>query len=421
MKRDTKGRPSQHGSTGLRYLADGKPYRALPLLASKLRRNRGYDNLVNYASALRNCGNIDAAIATLEECLTIDSKRPEAWNNLGQCYTDAGKFEQCLYYFQTSLQCLDRMGRVPSAAPGALLSFAHAMMRLGQFEYIWPIWEAARLGQSWHPFPNLEPWRGEPDVKLLVLPEGGFGDGFNFLRWIPAAKQRVKSVAVLVWDQMLDYTKRQFPDLDILPMSHQFQYGDLQRFSHCTPMLSLPGLCGMKEWTDIPAPLDWTPPPTPHGLCSNVAGFCWAAEENGVTRKVRSLDKRAASAVSRHLESKGFKACSLTPTGKQLYRQKPAWKPRRIIHDESWFESWQSSAARVLALSLVVTVDTAVAHLAGSLGVKTLILLPMRSDWKWGSEGVKTPWYGEHVTLFRNPHHAEWDGEAIAQAIDSIL
>ena len=63
-------------------------------------------------------------------------------------------------------------------------------------------------------------------------------------------------------------------------------------------------------------------------------------------------------------------------------------------------DDWEATACAVEMLDGVISVDTAVAHLAGSLGVPTLLLLPEPCDWRWGLEGERTPWYSS-VRLLR--------------------
>ena len=399
-------------------LANGKERQALTVLRREAKKAPTYGNLINVAAALRACGEIDAAVAELQRALTIDETRAEVWNNLGQCYTDLGKFDQAPGLFQRALQCHEKQGIPIDAATETLLAFAYSMMRLGQFEYIWPVWEAARLGRSWHPFPNLPVWRGEPGARLLVCPEGGFGDGFNFLRWVPYLHNRVKDCTVMVWDQLFEYV-RPFA-WDVLPMSHSFQYGDLAKFTHCTSLLSLPGLCGMKSWGDVPPPLDWTPRATLVHPPLDWIGYCWAAEENGVTRKVRSLDQQAANRVGQALAKKCERVVSLVPMGKELYRERKAWVPKGVFQDDLLLADWEETARTILKCRLVVTVDTAVFWLAQALGVRTLLLLPMRSDWKFQLPNQPFAWGGNNVVMFRNSHPVTWDVVGIIEVLKSM-
>ena len=395
------------------------PRRQLAALRSQAKKAPTYGNLVNLACALRACGEIDSAIGDLKRALAIEQNRAEAWNNLGQCATDLGQFDKAPGLFQRALQCHEKAGVPIDASTESLLAFAYSMMRLGQFEYIWPVWEAARFGRSWHPFPNLPVWRGEPGARLLVCPEGGFGDGFNFLRWVP--KLPATSTTILVWDSLHEFTQTVLPyNNAVIPMKHAFASEELARYTHCTSMLSLPGLCGMKSWADIPAPLDWTPQAHIVHPPLDWIGYCWGAEENGVTRKIRSLDNQAANRIGQALARKCEKVVSLVPAGKSLYRPRSEFVPKGVTQDEALLSDWEETARTILKCRLVTTVDTAVFWLAQSLGVRTLLLLPLRSDWKWGLPNQPFVWGGNNVVMFRNTNPVTWDVAGILEVLKSM-
>jgi hypothetical protein len=406
--------------TGIEYLQKFEPRKALPILRKALKREPSFANLINLAAAERGCGLILEARETLTRALGMNDKSPEVWNNLGQVATDLGMFKDAPQIFQKCLELMEARGTPPHLAGEPLLAFAYSMMRLGHFEPIWPVWETARLNHSWWPFQGLHPWQGEPDARLLILPEGGFGDGFNFLRWVPLLK--VRSATVLVWDAMFEYTKhtlgRILPFLEILPLSHAFQYSDLRKFTHCAPYLSL--MRGMKTWSDIPAPLTWEPR-SKRGPTEDWIGFCWRAEENGVMRKIRSLDDPAADKIAKHLSFTCERVVSLCPQGKELHRKGDFRTPRGVTQDDAMLDSWEPAALTITRCRLVITVDTAVFHLAGSLGVPTLCILPLRSDWKFGvGPSEATEFYGSNVKLVRNDKPAEWNLQKILEAIDKM-
>ena len=394
------------------------PRRQLAALRKEAKKVPTYANLVNLAVALRACGEIEAATGELKRALAIENTRAEAWNNLGQCVTDLGQFDQAPGLFQRALQCHEQAGVPIGSTTESLLAFAYSMMRLGQFEYIWPVWEAARFGRSWNPFPNLPVWRGEPNARLLVLPEGGFGDGFNFLRWV--VKRPAALTSILVWDSLFEFTQTVLPFNRVFPMIHAFSSDEIMHHTHCTSMLSLPGACGMKSWADIPAPLDWTPRATLVHPPLDQIGFCWEAEENGVTRKVRSLDAQAANRIGQALSRKCEKVVSLVPAGKSLYRLRSEFVPKGVTQDEELLSDWEETARTILKCRLVVTVDTAVFWLAQSLGVRTLLLLPLRSDWKWGLPNQPFLWGGNNVVMFRNTNPVTWDVAGVLEVLKSM-
>jgi len=83
---------------------------------------------------------------------------------------------------------------------------------------------------------------------------------------------------------------------------------------------------------------------------------------------------------------------------------------------------WTDTAALIAALDLVITVDTAVAHLAGALGRPVWILLSHVAHWCWLTERQDSPWYPT-ATLFRQPESGDWEGAlgAIGEALTALV
>jgi tetratricopeptide (TPR) repeat protein len=404
---------------GIQYLREFEPRKALPLLKRAALKEKTYGALINYGAAQRGCSLIHEAQETLLEALAIDQTRPEAWSNLGQCAEDLGQFTDAPGYFLRALQCIEKNGTPLHSAGEPLLAFAYSMMRLGNFKYVWPVWEACRINRSWAPFPVLHPWKGEKGAKLLVVAEGGFGDAFNFLRWLP--RLPLATATVLAWDGMFEIIKATLDPLGIrvLPLSHKFQYDELAEYTHCAPYLSL--MTGFEQWSEIPPPLQWLPRGRIVAPPNDWIGFCWHAEEGGYARRFRSLDKPAADQIGKYLSGKAERVVSLCPQGKHLYRKADLSVPKGVTQDDQLLADWEATARTILKCRMVVTVDTAVYHLSASLGVPTLILNPLRSDWKHQLPPLTTTsFYGSNVKQFRNTHPTRWEVSKIIEAIDSL-
>jgi ADP-heptose:LPS heptosyltransferase len=83
------------------------------------------------------------------------------------------------------------------------------------------------------------------------------------------------------------------------------------------------------------------------------------------------------------------------------------------------FEDFQETAEQLLGTDLLITVDTAMAHLAGALGHPVWVLLPYNPDWRWGLAGESTPWY-HSMRLFRQTRLDSWP-EPFQQLREALL
>jgi hypothetical protein len=202
---------------------------------------------------------------------------------------------------------------------------------------------------------------------------------------------------------------------EVLPQDEPVSVADVK---HTISWMSLPAVLEMAAPSDIPADTAMT------GLWEPVSadrvGFCWRAEENGQIRRSRSLSQGDAEAIVSALAPA---AChSLVPHGKNLVRPDDEPWPANVIQDDSLLNGWAATAALIRSCRFIVSVDTAVAHLAGLCGVPTLLLLPCASDWKWGTADNTPvdPWYGSHMRYFRNKDPLKWDVAGIVEAASCI-
>jgi hypothetical protein len=415
--------------TAIELLTSGHPHQALPILRKKAKREPNLENLLALSGALRGCAQFQEAMDVLKQCLFLSKGQSvEAYNNIAQNLTDIGDFQGATEIFRMALQKGEELKIPTEPMQQILLGMAHCLMRLGQFEFSWQAWEAARLGMSWSPLPMTKPWAGESKSRVIVVCEGGFGDAFLFSRWLPKVKEVSDRVGLLIWDSLIDWCDwKRFGVDEILPLKKSIRASE---WDYTTSWMSLPGIFGMKSLDDVPRDLAFdafmATIPSHEKLTLRVTGntprigFCWRAEENGVVRKIRSLDDHTANAVAKELAKTGS-VYSLCPQGKSLHRHEQFKVPARVIQKEESLAGWRETTKFILTMDLVVTVDTAVAHLAGLCGVPTLLLLPLRVDWKWGLNREKDPWYGSHVRYYRETRAEGWQADQIVIALNHRL
>jgi hypothetical protein len=443
--------------TAIELLQSGQPYRALPILRRAAKKELSIPNLLALGACLRACSQFDEAEEIYMQLMGLTQGRSaEVLNNIAQLLSDRGKFAEAPILFQRALAVAQTYPVGDPAMQQILLGMAYSLLRLGQFEHTWEAFEAGRLGVSWGPLPTTKVWQGEKNARVLIVCEGGFGDGFLFSRWIPKVREISDKVGIVVWNKLLDVCDwKTFGVHEVLPMLGAI---DSSKWDYTTSIMSLPGVFKMRSWSDIPpdgmleAYLETVPSAQRlMAVTQGVSriGFCFRAEENGAARKIRSLDDVTAHLVAKQLAKTGT-VYSLCPAGKSLHRHDKFAVPfaKATVQDEKAMATWHDTANYIRSMDFVLSVDTAVFHLAGLLKVPTLLLLPVRSDWKYGLPSgrvdAKIPpicshisavvgcawcelgsdpdyWYGPHVTYYRETNPEKWTSDAILAAIRSKL
>jgi len=189
---------------------------------------------------------------------------------------------------------------------------------------------------------------------------------------------------------------------------------------HC-PLLSLPLACGTKLQT-IPAAAPYLAAPTervqywrdrlPRGRPR--VGLVWSGSPSHKNDSNRSIPLARLAKLFEDLPARCFSLQrDLRNSDAEVLRQLPD-----LVHLGEHFRDFADTAAVIALLDIVVSVDTAVAHLAGALGKPVLMLLPHAADFRWMRGCDDSPWYPS-AKLFRQPAFGDWDS-VIARVGDEI-
>lgn len=401
---------SAPGEAGALLLTHGFVRDSLSLIRKALRRDRtNADLLNNIAVAHRILGKPEQAEHYIKRALEADPNCAPAWNGLGMIHEDLQEWGPAIGAYQMAHSLMPEDGRI-------MVNYATALMRVERFREAWPLWDAGRLGASWAPPAEGFPvWDGTEDLagkRILVIREGGYGDEFMFARWFP----RLKNLGAEVVFGSLPETVSLFAGHPALHSCVALEDVDFEGLHYCVPLMGLPSAFKMAKVEDIPPSITLAVPREKTEAWLDLVkrnaelgsrprrpkrvGLCWRAGEYAVARPHRSLTEAELESLS---QARGVQWFSLFPRF-----EKPTPFPEWITDLSDAIQDWEDTAALLLNLDLVVTVDTAVAHLAGTLGVPTLILLPRRSDWKFGVQGEHCPWYPGNMLLFRRGSTRSW-------------
>ncbi|MGQ9370069.1 DUF6165 family protein [Azospirillum sp. ST 5-10] len=399
------GFPTAYNNMGAVLPQEGP---AIALYHRALRLRPDYaDAHFNLGSALKACGRTAAARGFLERALALSPGYVSALNNLALQQRDAGDAPLATVTQRRSL-------RVEAANPESHLNLALLLLMQGAFaegfeEYEWR-WRGEALKPAWRPFRQPQ-WRGEPGGgrTLLVWCEQGLGDTLQFVRYIPMAR-------TLGWRVVLELQgclQRLVSSLDG-GVTMVVQHAPLPPFdAHC-PLLSLPRALATTV-TTVPAPVPylraeegrralWRERLPRDGFR---VGIVWQGNPAGKIDRGRSYPLACAAPLAR---VPGVHLVSLQKTHGlgQLERLPPGMTVRTLgAQFDAGGDAFLDSAAVAMELDLIVTSDTAVAHLAGALGRPVWLVLQATPDWRWLQGRDDSPWYPT-MRLFRQTAPGDW-------------
>ncbi len=368
--------------------------------------------LVNLSACLIELGRFDEAIARLDEAARLsDSSQVSAaiLTNKGTALYKMGRLEDSISVFKEALP----LGGKGVWDAGFALSLP--LLKSGRFKEAWPYWERRLEQPAFSNIAGIKLPRWTPDcppgAKVLVRCEQGFGDSVNYSRFIPLLRERCGHLAFLCRKELAPLFEG-FPGIDRLVVLGSAEPESLG-CEFLIPLASLPGHfldsidsisalgfpslkapeAKLAFWKDVVEGL------SPKGARLK-AGLCWSGSQENLMGRMRSIPPEALNPLLALEDVAWFSL-------QQDALARPASFEGRVTDLSGSFEDFGDTAALISNLDLVVSVDTAVAHLAGSMGKPVLLALCTESDWRWFVDRSDSPWYPS-ARLFRQRERGVW-------------
>jgi tetratricopeptide (TPR) repeat protein len=364
----------------------------------------------NLGRALAAEDDFPAAIASHRQALVLDPNSFEAHDQYGHSLLGLNDIDRALAEFRKSIALR------PNSAE-AHFNLATALLLTGNFSEGWPEYEwrwkkkGFKITGDVPGRPNLgvPEWEGE-DLNgrtILVYGEQGIGDALQFVRYVPLLEERGAKVVVLSARETLRVLKlvgggaivlegSPHPKLDFqcamlsLPRIFRTILGSIP--SHT------PYLLTDEAQTEI-----WKQRIEARGNAIKV-GLAWAGNPRHENDRRRSigLERLAPLASVRNVT---FYSLQLRPA-----EAGPLVAPQgmKLIDLTKEISDLTDTAALIANLDLVLSVDSAMAHLTGALGKPVWVLVPFAPDWRWMMERTDSPWYPT-MRLYRQPRLGDWE------------
>jgi tetratricopeptide (TPR) repeat protein len=383
------------GETAAALLAYQRAIDAKPFFA---------DPLINRSNLLRRAHRYEEALRCADLAIDSAPKNADAHNVRGAALADMGLYAQALESYERAI------GIQPAHAEAhwnaGLIKLTH-----GDFEAGWRFYEKRWDVKSLklvRRFSDKPAWTGtEPIAGKVVLlhAEQGYGDTIQFCRYSTAVAARGARVILSV-PQSLGTLLTSVAGVDCVVTQDLVPPFDL----HC-PLMSLPwalkldvqGIAPIAPYlkTDPSAVAKWADRLGPRRKGARI-GIAWAGRPTHANDSNRSIPLQEFLPITRD----NFEWMSLQKevcAADETRLAKADWLQRlgEQVGD------FADTAALIENMDLVITVDTAIAHLAGALGKPVWILLPQVADWRWLREREDSPWYPS-ARLFRQSARGDW-------------
>lgn len=319
--------------------------------------------------------------ASYRKALSLHPDAPEIMHDLGVSMISQGKIEEGIPYFRQSIT--SQPERADFHHHLAIMLILGGYEKEGWEEMKWRI----QVPGVTSTFPNPEKyWQGEDlaGKHITVRSEQGWGDTIQFSCYLPEIAKRAKKVTFWCQRAMVPFIEKFYPQVRAWPNDAPPPLD----FDYHVNLMCLPRLC--PDW--------YTQPKRQRYENTAGVGVCWFGSP---THKADHLRTVPVERFAKIAEIAGGKLKCL---GYGRFDKKPDFMEYLIDGSQDWAQTCEY----VKKLDLVITVDTAIAHLAGFLGVECWLLLPYVPDFRWGMKGESTKWY-ESVKLYRQPKLLDWD------------
>jgi tetratricopeptide (TPR) repeat protein len=364
-----------------------------------------------YAEAYCNRGNAQIALNRLSAAL-VDYDRALALKpDDAGTLVNRGSALRHLHRRDEARASFDKAIALNPDLAEAYWNRALASLSFGDFAQGWPDyeWRWRRQHSEMIPRDFAQPqWRGEDlhGRTILLHAEQGYGDTIQFIRYLPMVLARGGKVVLEIPDDL-----RRLLALPAGVIATVRRGDMLPPFDvHC-PLLSLP-LAFATTLATIPPPADFLRAPAeridrwrtrvPRDGGPRI-GLVWSGKPSHKNDHNRSIPLALLAPL---LTQPGFQFVGLQKEYRDADRAELTRFPALLRLGEA-LGDFADTAAVMAALDLVIAVDTAVAHLAGTLGKPVWILLPAIGDWRWMVDREHSPWY-ESARLMRQPQIGDW-------------
>ena len=332
------------------------------------------------------------------KALEIEPGSSQYHISLGLFFEHVRQYEQALAIFTNAAKKFPHDTKVQTGF--GMLSIQHGNFLPGFNAYEWRF----HFPENYHAHPKNKYWKNEPlnGKTILCHAEQGFGDTLQFVRYCAGLKAMGANVVLEVQDALV-------PLLETIPSVHQVvtRGNRYTQYDYHAPLMSLPRLF-KTTLEDLPVKTGYIPRPASRNVLKTYksvlkVGLVWAGDPKHSNDHNRSMPFHYFHPLT-GLDNVQLFSLQLGDAAKQC---EDYVADKRVIDLTPHMNSFLDSAALFGELDLIITIDSAPAHLAGALGCPVWLMLPYIGEWRWLIERKDSPWYPS-MQVFRQQAPGDW-------------
>ncbi|MFO1020578.1 MAG: tetratricopeptide repeat protein [Planctomycetales bacterium] len=367
----------------------------------------GYAEIHNNLSyVFERQGHLQDAIESALKAIELKPEFPEGYNNLGTAYRTSGQHAEAIEAFARAV-------KLQPDFELAHFNLGTTRLLCGDFQRGWPGYEQRGFHPTTEPPAGIPRWNGRTSLhgkKLWIVCDQGFGDTLQFVRYLPRVRDKFAPGDILLETPvpLASLLQRSLSDVTFVPE------GTVPQADFWIPLMSVLSLLEL-NFENLATPVPYLQADNAkvelwRNLCPEWArdkfkvGLVWQGNPKQARDRLRSCPLQEFFPL---LEIEGIAVFSLQREPLGVEQLKALDLPGPIVQMGTRFADFDDAAAALMGLDLLISVDTAIGHLAGGLGCPVWTLLASSADWRWFAGRENSPWYPQ-TRLFRQPAWGDW-------------
>lgn len=372
-------------------------------------------NLQNFGVAQLSLKKYNDSIQTFKAALKLAPDLGAIWHNYGVALYTLGKHKEAIEAFDKALVSGHDVAQCRSDRALAYLSLGELQKGLEAYEIRWQMLHNNKIWKT-----PITEWQGESLVgkHLLLHHEQGFGDSLMLVRFVKQLSALGCQITVVVPGPLVQLFQQSFDYIRVISFD-DFDAEDTSAYDYHTPMLSVMRWLGLQKPEDIErgsylqarCTKDMRLPEAKFRV-----GICWASGNHGPIL----MERRRVVPLPLFLPLTEIPGVAVVGMQKGDGNSDTVRHGMEgLIYDVAQrIEDFADTAEIMSYLDLVISVDSAAAHLAGALGKPCIMLSPYTRCWRWWSNGTGWPWYND-MTQYHQAQDGSWN-LAVMKAISQV-